>query len=1057
MFKKEGDFMVFNKEKEFEDAFIKVLQDHGWGEVIEYPKEQDLIDNWRHILEKNNVGRDILNDQSLIPSEMAQIMSQIRELKTPLALNAFINGKSVTIIRENPLDKNNYGKAVSLSIYDRDEIAAGRSRYQIVRQPQFKRNAEIANDYRGDISLLINGMPVIHIELKRTGVDITHAQRQIEAYSKDGVFSGLFSLVQVFVAMSPEDNVYFANPGRDGIFNSNYYFHWADVNNIALTNWKEFTSALLSIPMAHQLIGFYTVADKREGILKVMRSYQYYASSKIASIVAKHNWQGKNHRGGFIWHTTGAGKTITSFKSAQLVANAKNADKVIFLVDRKELADQSFEEYSGFADVNQKVQATEDTAVLISKLKSKSNDDKLIITSIQKMSRIKDDGCRSADIEQIYKNNKRIVFIVDESHRSVFGAMMGTIKTNFPTALYIGFTGTPILKSDNDSSDLNITTDVFGDEIPCRYSIADGIKDKNVLGFDMYKVLTFSDEKIREAVALSKAGIEKVEDVWGDEEKEKIYIKYTSPDIPMAGYYDDNKKYIKGIEDYLKELPSKKEYRSEKHRKAVVADIKAKWKRLSYNWKFHSILATSCIADAIEYYKLLKTDFPELKTAVLVNTQKAQNGDDSDDGNASSQNIKELTTILNDYNSRYKTSCTFETIKKDISLRLAHKGNYKTLEKHEELDMLIVVNQMLTGYDSKWLNTLYLDKELEGANIIQAFSRTNRLFGREKPFGTINYYKFPHTMQRKIEEAVKMYSGSKSFALFVSRFQENLCLFNAIYEEINALFKAEEIENYNKLPLTQASRSKFAKDFRLLSEKLETIKIQGFTWKQQRYGEFDNDPKFIDIKITEEIYNILLQRYKELFSTEPGGSSSGESPLYIEIDTDLINIYSGRIDENYMNERFEKYYIALQEGRDVEELIANLHRSFSSLSQEDQKYANLFLLDIKTGKVIVEQGKTCRDYITEYRLRFENDQKTKLCEKLGLDKGLLTSIMDSNVTPDNIRAFGRLDNLMKTLDTEKAQQYLESILNQKLNMFQVRMEAKKFVEDFILKGGFDIK
>ena len=438
--------MAFTKEADFEEAVVKLLIERGWKDgVLKNYTEQQLIQNWANILFENNRGIDRLNDYPLTDGEMQQIMEQVMNAKTPMKLNKFINGKSVLIKRDNPDDKLNFGKEVSLKIYDRLEIAAGLSRYQIAEQPKFPTKSKILNDRRGDLMLLINGMPVIHMELKKSGVSIKRACSQIEKYAAEGIFTGLFSLVQIFVAMNPEETVYFANPGPEGQFNPSYYFHWADFYNEPMNDWKDVTTALLSIPMAHMLVGFYTVADGSDGILKVMRSYQYYAASKISDAVSKAKWENDQQRGGYIWHTTGSGKTMTSFKSAQLIASSKDADKVIFLMDRIELGTQSLKEYRNFAGENEEVQATENTDVLVDKLKSTSPSDTLIVTSIQKMSNIKDDAQNKLNPNDIALiNAKRLVFIVDECHRSTFGDMMQTIKHTFPKALFFGFTGTPI-------------------------------------------------------------------------------------------------------------------------------------------------------------------------------------------------------------------------------------------------------------------------------------------------------------------------------------------------------------------------------------------------------------------------------------------------------------------------------------------------------------------------------------------------------------------------------------------------------------------------------------
>ena len=471
--------MAFEKEADFEAALINLLTEkYGWEpEILRYKTEEELIQNWKQILFENNRDIDRLNDVPLTDGEMQQILDQITRLRTPLKLNGFINGKTVAIKRDNPADTLHFGKEVSLKIYDQREIAAGQSRYQIAQQPVFKARSTVLPNRRGDFMLLINGMPLIHCELKRSGVDVSQAYNQIEKYAHEGVFSGLFSLVQIFIAMQPDETVYFANPGPDGVFNKDFYFHWADANNEPLNNWKDIAQYLLSIPMAHQLIGFYTVADDTDGVLKVMRSYQYYAASRITGRVAMRRWADKDQHGGYIWHTTGSGKTLTSFKSAQLIAGSRDADKVVFLMDRVELGTQSLMDYRGFADDAGSVQDTEDTNVLVAKLKSDDPANTLIVTSIQKMSRIEENSSYNAhDIELI--RDKRIVFIIDEAHRDVFGEMLRTIKETFPNAMFFGFTGTPI--HEENQKKMSTTSDVFGNELH-RYSIADGIRDKNVL------------------------------------------------------------------------------------------------------------------------------------------------------------------------------------------------------------------------------------------------------------------------------------------------------------------------------------------------------------------------------------------------------------------------------------------------------------------------------------------------------------------------------------------------------------------------------------------------
>lgn len=1043
--------MAFTKESDFEEALINILSEKGWEKsvLVNYTEEQ-LIQNWADILFENNRGIDRLNDYPLTQGEMQQILEQISKLKTPLKLNGFINGRSVTIIRDNVNDEQHFGKEVSLKIYDRREIAAGQSRYQIVRQPKFPTKSKLLNDRRGDIMLLINGMPVIHIELKKSGIPVSQACYQIEKYAGEGIFTGLFSLIQIFVAMNPDEAVYFANPGPEGKFNPDFYFHWADFNNEPINDWKQVASTLLSIPMAHQLIGFYTVADDSDGILKVMRSYQFFAASAISDRVAKAKWEGKEQRGGFIWHTTGSGKTMTSFKSAQLIASSKDADKVIFLMDRIELGTQSLKEYRGFADDNEDVQATENTGALVAKLKSTDPSNCLIVTSIQKMSNIKDEGeggLKAADIALM--NEKRIVFIVDECHRSTFGDMLLTIKHTFPKAMFFGFTGTPI--QDENQKKFNTTSTVFGDELH-RYSIADGIRDKNVLGFDPYKVLTYRDKDLKMAVALEKAKASSIEDVNADPKKSKIFYDYMN--LPMAGNYDDEENYIKGIEDYL----PNSQYEYDEHQNMVVQDIIDNWSMLSHNGKFHAIFATGSIVEAIKYYRLLKKEAPNLKVTALFDPNIDNNG-------KGLEKEKGLVEIISDYNNNYGqdfTVPTFAKMKKDIAARLAHKRPYERVEHSPEkqIDLLIVVDQMLTGFDSKWINTLYMDKILMYENIIQAFSRTNRLFGPEKPFGTIRYYRKPHTMEKYIEAAVKLYSGDKPLGLFADRLNKNLEKMNNTVTQIRDLFINAEVEDFSTLPSDVSAKKKFAELFKTFNEYLEAAKVQGFNWNNLSYKFTDanTDKKYsIDVIIDETEYNILLLRYKELFTGD--GNGGGNDDLPYEIDGYLSSIDTGMIDAEYMNSNFEKYMKLIKNGEsDILIKLAEdeLHKTFATLTQEEQKFANVFLHDIQRGDIYPEEGKTLRDYITEYMSKAKDDQIHRLAVAMGLDEYKLRSLMALKVTDSNINEFGRFDRLKSTVDKAKAREYFEKQEGKPIIPPKIPVKIDKLLRDFVIKGGFDI-
>lgn len=1036
---------MYNKELEFERDLLNVLFTKGWdSKVIKYPTEEDLIRNWADILFANNRSRDCLNDYPLTDGEMQQILNQVNGLKTPANLNGFINGKSVTIIRDNVDDEEHFKKSVSLKIYDRQEIAAGQSVYQIAEQPKFRTPNPLASDRRGDFMLLINGMPLFHIELKKSGIPISQATNQIEKYSKEGVFSqGIFSLVQIFVAMTPEETLYFANPGAEGKFNPLFYFHWADFNNEPVNDWQKIASDFLSIPMAHQIIGFYSVADKNDGLLKVLRSYQYFATNAISDRVAKMQWDMPDIYGGYIWHTTGSGKTLTSFKAAQLISTSNDADKVVFLLDRIELGTQTHLEYTSFAEDDVSVQDTENTRALLTKLKSDKAADTLIVTSIQKMSRIQlDQGVNAKDIERI--RGKRVVFVIDECHRDTFGDMLRVIKETFPGAIFFGFTGTPIF--DENQKKKNSTNSVFGNELH-RYSIADGIRDCNVLGFDPCMVQVYRERDLRQNVALEKAKAKTVEEAMADEAKKEVFFYYMNK-AKMAGFYDDTGKYVKGIEDLLPDS----QFTTDSYRETVVGDIRDNWQTLSYGMKFHGIFATSSIVEAIEYYRLFRKLAPQIKVTALFDPSIDNNG-------GSFEKETALTEILMDYNNTFGQSfkiAEHAQYKKDVSARLAHKKPYdiNPFPQAEQLDLLIVVDQMLTGFDSKWINTLYLDKMLRYEGLIQAFSRTNRLFGHEKPFGTIRYYRKPFTMERNIEDAFKLYSGDRPFGLFALKLPDNLRKMNEIYADIKGLFESVGIPDFTKLPDDKDAKGRFAKLFKTFNDYLDAAKVQLFSWKTLTY-DFDGEPS-ITVDIDEQTYLTLALRYKELFPSNPAGVGGSPADVPYDICTHLTEINTDKIDSDYMDSRFTKYMRELAAGdpKAIEATLNELHKSFASLNQAEQKAANLLLHDVQAGWV-VDGTKSFRELLTERMIKDRRSRDQKFADAFGIDVEQLQAFFSAAVNEVNLNEFGRFDSLVATVDRAKAFDYFakkgEAIARPKL-LARIRKELRTY----ILSGGFEI-
>ena len=344
--------------------------------------------------------------------------------------------------------------------------------------------------------------------------------------------------------------------------------------------------------------------------------------------------------------------------------------------------------------------------------------------------------------------------------------------------------------------------------------------------------------------------------------------------------------------------------------------------RLSRNGKFHAILATKNIPEAIEYYHLFKQHYPEYNVTAIF--------DDSIDNNGGGEYKEDaILEMLDDYNKKFNTTfqqSTYAKYKKDVAKRLAHKKPYQNLEKEKQLDMLIVVTQMLTGYDSKWVNTLYVDKLMQYVDIIQAFSRTNRLFGPEKPFGIIKYFTRPERMKKNIDDALELYVD-RPLSVFTDKLEANLESINQSFKAIDALFNAEGIEYYATLPKAEASKKKFAKEFCQMTKRIEASKMQGFIWEKLEY-EFLHTSGWITVKVEldEQTYKILLQRYRELFAGTGGEGGDSEDDVY-HLEAYITETGAGTIDAEYINDKFIKFIKNLYTTGPGSELVKKIGRA----------------------------------------------------------------------------------------------------------------------------------
>lgn len=704
--------MNLNKnELSFEKELIEYLTNIGGVKQWEYLKHikttQQLWENFKDVLERNNSSK---LDTPLTETEFNQVKRVISNISTPYKAGQFLYGTNGISEVEVLLDN---GKRVFLMIFDQDQIGGGSTVYQIVNQIKRERVVDGKTERIFDVTLLINGLPIIQIELKRGLNSAGEALNQMKQYIDEKQYTDIFSTLQILIAMTPYDIRYMANT-QINQFNALFAFNWQNEKDaMPVRSWKEFSDKVLSIPMAHELSTRFMILDgtKNKESLKVMRPYQVYATKRVLEKIQKYDFKYDDGKLGYIWHTTGSGKTITSFKTAWLASRLSNVDKVIFLVDRIALTNQTTDAYkaydpiAGFEGKDGIVSDTSNVKDLYRKLNKKS-DKNIIVTSIQKMAKYA--------TKKEYKNTtQRILFIVDEAHRSTGNtseneSMLESIRNALPTSAWIGYTGTPKFPE---------TYHIFG-ELLHAYTIKEAIADGNVLGFKV---------EFKETI--------KVQD---DPTLEDI------DDAVKSSVYDT----------------------SEEHVKIVVDDILNNWNSRSNNRKYNAMLSVhvggnrSSSTRVIEYFNAFqkaqesKPNNERLKIAISYSLDTS-NGDNQLDAN------RGLHEAIIHYNNLFGTNWDMKTIRQ-YSDDLASRLN-KSVYDGKYLDLVIVIDQLLTGFDAPELNTLYLDRTLKGGNLIQAYSRTNRIHNRDdKPHGNVVNYRWPVQNEEQMNKSFAIYSNRDS-------------------------------------------------------------------------------------------------------------------------------------------------------------------------------------------------------------------------------------------------------------------------------------------------------
>jgi type I site-specific deoxyribonuclease, hsdR family len=836
-------------EKTYQENFVRELEKYRWKapDFLDGNKQkvtvQTLIDNWRN--ELNRINADQLEGVALTDSEFNQVMSKVNQISNSYEAAKLLameegKGKIDGIYRESLPGVTR--KQITLSIFKKAAVSGGDSSYQVARE------IVAPSGNRFDIVLLINGLPLINIEQKRTDKTIAEAFGQLNRYYRDGEYSNNFmAFSQMMIITTEIETCYFATPKSVNDFNPSFMFHWSDKNNHLINDWKRVISLFLRIPMAHQMVGDYLVIDeakdKENRRYMLMRPYQIYALQAIESAAFGADNEDKIPHGGFVWHTTGSGKTITSFKTALFLSTRAGFDKVIFLVDRRELdsrTGENFKAYAAYEPVD--VDDTSSTYQLKKKLKMVKNG--IIVTTTFKLNNLIEELKRNQDYSL---SEKKFVFIIDEAHRTTMGQMMGTIKDYFKkNGLFFGFTGTPLFDENkvkgkiNEKSELiNTTEKLFGPELH-QYTIDQAISDRNVLGFHIDYINT--------------GEFKSYEDL-----KEKLLEKILNDDPSL-----DKKKVERQIAA-LSDLEVEKEavknalliYQDETHIPRVVQEILDNWDTQSQNKEFNAILTVAYKKRVIDYYKEFKKQLAE-RGDVLNIAMTFSFGNENDPENIA---VKEAAMMFKDYSEftgiefiagdkKHGEQAYFE----DVVERATRGGSGRN---PKNIDLVIVADQLLTGYDSKRLNTLYVDRKLELQSLIQAYSRTNRVFGASKEFGTIINFQYPKITEESVNEALKLYgSGGKSSKVIVDQYDIAVSKLKKLLSEM--VLTLPEPSEWASIKDCEEEKQLFKEAFLKASEQMNIVQqYYEYQWSDDGFG------------MTEHTWLKYIGAYKNLFSKDP--------------------------------------------------------------------------------------------------------------------------------------------------------------------------------------------
>ena len=840
-----------------------------WSYRPDIRTEEQLWDNFRYILEQNN--KDKLGDMPLSDSEFAKVKNDLSHASFYDA-GKWLTGENGKVFVH--VQRGN--EQLHLLVMNNEHIAGGTSVYEVINQYQAFQQDDIEADKRDrrfDVTLLINGIPLIHIELKNKNHAYMEGFRQIKKYISEGKFHGLFSNIQMFIVSNGVDAKYFS-AARDTELNKKFITGWLDAENQPVCSLVDFANDVLHIPLAHEMVTQYTVLDTDKKKLLILRPYQIHAIKAMREA-------SKNGISGYIWHTTGSGKTMTSYKASRnLLMDIPSIEKTVFLIDRKDLDMQTkmaFQSYAGSDTID--VDDTEHVGALIEKLADGNR--QMIVTTRQKMQIMVDRRLKAGSKYYEKIRNLKVAFVVDECHRTVSPKAKRHIETFFAHSLWYGFTGTPIFEVNKygQKGDLAQTTEQLYGECLHSYTIKEAIHDEAVLGF-MVENLGPQEKNIDPAIFESTAHMREVLKVILNQSKAKFGMAngkgksyeaiLTVKSIVRAQKYYDFLKKVKAGEDELK----------------IDEEI------------------TRAIPD-----------FPRFAITYSV----------SENDESSKVNQEKMQESLADYNNMFGTHYGTDGIQaynSNLNDRLARKEK-KYMQRAEQLDLVIVVDRLLTGFDAPCLSTLFMDRPpMSSQDIIQAFSRTNRLFDGRKQFGQVVTFQYPKEFKKAIDDALMLYSRGGDGSPLAEDWDKVKTAFGISVKAIHGLGKtAEDIQ-----ALSRQQKKVFLKLFRALDNDFAHLKA---------FSRYD-DSILKEFDFSEEEYETYAAIYKniaeELKSEPPDKDDDDDVPIE---DYDLIAYYKLRVDFEYIVDLLQGAVESIEQSANIpEEDFANKIQTLRELIDE---------------------------------------------------------------------------------------------------------------------------